>query len=134
MGRSHMGSNNFKTRSAIPSDIPYIMNIIDGALLQTDLKMLKTRISRRDVIVAESHTAIIGVIILAENVIDAIAVRSKRRNQGIGSALVFAAAEQIGSPLTAEFDLTSLSFYQHLGFLISPLGENKYIGLYTIPD
>ncbi len=134
MDRNYMGPNNFKTRPAIPSDIPSIMNIIDGALLQIDLKILNKRISHRDVIVAESHTTIIGVVILTENVIDTIAVRSKRRNQGIGSALVFAAAEQVESPLTAEFDSTSLSFYQHLGFLISPLGENKYIGLYTISD
>nr|WP_202932677.1 GNAT family N-acetyltransferase [Halorussus salinus] len=52
--------------------------------------------------------------------IDAVAVRRARRGQGIGSALVRAAAER-HARLTAEFDPGVRPFYDALDFSIAPV-------------
>ena len=108
-----MESSRFKVRSATTSDLSSIMNIIDGSMLQLDLKIVQSRISSEEVLVAESPTSILGILVSTGNTIETIAVRSKRRHQGIGSILVKTAAKKSNKPLVAEFDQTSLQFYQN---------------------
>jgi hypothetical protein len=54
------------------------MNIIDGSMLQLDLKIVQSRISSEEVLVAESPTSILGILVSTGNTIETIAVRSKR--------------------------------------------------------
>lgn len=129
-----MESSRLKVRSATTSDLSSIMNIIDGSMLQFDLKIVQSRISSEEVLVAESPTSILGILVSTGNIIETIAVRSKRRNQGIGSILVKTAAKKSDEPLVAEFDQMSLQFYQKLGFSITPTIEGRYTGSYQLPD
>lgn len=69
----------------------------------------------------ESAT-ILGALVLVPREsgahVDAVAVRRARRAQGVGTALVRAAAER-RARLTAEFDPSVRPFYESLGFEIS---------------
>lgn len=125
-----MESSRFKIRSATTSDLPSIMNIIDGSMLQLDLEIVQSRISSEEVLVAESPETILGTLVSTGHTIEVIAVRSKRRDQGIGSALVKTAANKSNKPLIAEFDKESLQFYQKLGFSISSKTDGRYMGSY----
>ncbi|MFL2521038.1 MAG: GNAT family N-acetyltransferase [Halobacteriales archaeon] len=125
-----MEYSRFTIRSATISDLPSVMNIIDGSMLQLDLEIVQSRISSEEILVAESPETILGILVSTENTIEAIAVRSKRRHQGIGSALVKTAAKNSNEPLIAEFDKESLQFYQKLGFSISSNTDGRYLGSY----
>ena len=59
--------------------------------------------------------------------IDAIAVRPRRRGQGIGTALVEAAAEAVG-PLVAAFDDDLRPFYEQMGFEVELLEGGRCRG------
>lgn len=66
--------------------------------------------------------------------IRAIAVRPRRRGQGIGSELV-GAAERRWTPVTAEFDEWVRPFYEELGFDVEPIGNGRLRGTkQTTPD
>jgi len=54
--------------------------------------------------------------------VDAVAVRRRRRGQGIGTALVEAAADR-RDRLTAEFDADLRTFYEGLGFVVEETDE-----------
>ena len=99
-------------------------------MLQLDLEIVQSRISSEEVIVAESPETILGTLVSTGYTIEVIAVRSKRRDQGIGSALVKTAANKSNKPLIAEFDKGSLQFYQKLGFSISSKTDGRYMGSY----
>ena len=60
--------------------------------------------------------------------IRAIAVRPRRRGQGVGSTLV-AAAEERWTPVTAEFDERVRPFYEALGFDVEPSGDGRIHGV-----
>nr|WP_188877908.1 GNAT family N-acetyltransferase [Halarchaeum solikamskense] len=57
----------------------------------------------------------------------AIAVRRRRRAQGIGTALIAAAAER-WRPLSADFDADVRPFYEALGFEIAAIDEGRFRG------
>jgi GNAT superfamily N-acetyltransferase len=59
--------------------------------------------------------------------VHAIAVRPRRRGQGIGTALV-REAETRWDPVTAEFDERVRPFYDRLEFSIEPIGDGRYRG------
>lgn len=103
-------------------------------MLQLDLKIVQSRISSKEVLVAESQTSILGILVSTGTTIETIAVRSQRRHQGIGSLLVKTAAKKSDEPLVAEFDQTSLQFYQKLGFSITSTIEGRYAGSYQLSD
>jgi len=63
--------------------------------------------------------------------IQAIAVRPRRRGQGIGTALVEAAAEAVG-PLVAAFDDDLRPFYEQMGFEVELLEGGRCRG--CLPD
>ncbi|MFP9060358.1 GNAT family N-acetyltransferase [Natrialbaceae archaeon A-chndr2] len=59
--------------------------------------------------------------------VSAIAVRRRRRDSGIGGALVEAALERCGE-LTANFDADVRPFYASLEFDIEPLTDDRFRG------
>lgn len=79
-------------------------------------------------LVAAKGDRVLGALALVEEEIVAIAVRPGRRGQGIGTALVEAAAER-RSRLVAEFDGHVRPFYETLEFEIDPATDtDRYRG------
>lgn len=109
-----------RIRSVTQDDTVTVRRLLTAALLEppSDLEVRLAAgegylaVDGRDTCVA------LGVLVLDEGHIEAIAVRRSRRNRGIGTALVNAAAEGERS-LTAEFRPAVRPFYESLGFEIS---------------
>ena len=85
--------------------------ICNAAMLELDESVLE----EGTVLVARDDGRILGALVLDGTEIDAVAVRPGRRGQGVGSALVEAAAER-RSELTAEFDPGVRPFYESMEF------------------
>jgi len=111
-------------REAAATDLPDVMNVLDGAALQADAPTVRDRIDADAVLVAVSadRERVLGALVRSGDHIDAVAVRRRRRGQGIGTALVEAAAEG-RDRLTATFDADLRQFYEGLGFEVRPAGE-----------
>jgi GNAT superfamily N-acetyltransferase len=111
-------------RAATVEDRPDVMNVLDGAVLAADAATVRERIRENEVFVAVSADGerVLGALVLAGTHIDAVAVRRRRRGQGIGTALVEAAADR-RERLTAAFDADLRPFYEKLGFDIEPTEE-----------
>lgn len=111
-------------RAATVEDRPDVMNVLDGAVLAADAATVRERIRENEVFVAASADGerVLGALVLAGTHIDAVAVRRRRRGQGIGTALVEAAADR-RERLTAAFDADLRPFYEKLGFDIEPTEE-----------
>lgn len=114
-------------RRAAPSDLPAIMNVIDGGFLAIDADTVRARIPH-DVLVAVEDDRILGTIVLDGNHIDAVAVRRRRREQGIGRSLIEAAGSQRGT-ITATFRPEVSPFYASLGFEIEQTSETRCLGV-----
>ena len=71
---------------------------------------------------------VLGVLVLDGAEIEAVAVRRRRRGQGIGTALVEAAADR-RDRLDAVFDAHVCPFYEALGFDVERVEEKRYRGL-----
>ncbi|MFB6133487.1 MAG: GNAT family N-acetyltransferase [Halanaeroarchaeum sp.] len=108
------------------ADRPAIMNVLDGADLSIDADTVGRRIEADTVLVAGRHSSPIGVLVAIPRPqgahVEAIAVRRRRRNQGIGTALMEAAADRWGR-LTAAFDPAVCDFYRSLAFDVERRGE-----------
>lgn len=73
----------------------------------------------------------VSVCVLDGREIDAIAVRRRRRGQGIGTRLVERAAAAAAGDLRAEFHRRVRPFYDSLGFAIEPTDEpDRFRGQY----
>ncbi len=109
-------------REAVPDERAAVLNVLDGAMLSTD--SVDERIAAGDVLVAlsENGERVLGALVLDGDHIEAVAVRRRRRGQGIGTALVEAATDR-RARLTAEFDADVRPFYEKLGFAIES-GDN----------
>jgi len=135
-------------REAAPDDRIGIRRVLDAAMLDVR-DDLPERIEDGDVLIATAETGrVLGALVLVPRDrdwdsdddwdhdcnrnhdrdgidahgsarVDAIAVRRARRGQGVGSALIRAAAER-HDRLTAEFDPGVRPFYESLGFEITP--------------
>jgi GNAT superfamily N-acetyltransferase len=127
-------------REAIPGEMPAVLSVLDGAALETDADRVRTGIDRGDVLVAvtrgesgdgaasDGGGTVVGALVLDGDEITSVAVRRRRRGQGIGTALVAAASER-RDRLVAEFDEQVRPFYRGLGFTIEPLAESdRYRG------
>jgi len=111
-------------REASLDERPGVLNILDGAMLAID--GVEERIAAGSVFVAVSGDGderLLGALVLDEAHIDAVAVRRRRRGQGIGTALVERAAER-RDRLTAAFDADVRPFYERLGFEIEPAAKD----------
>ena len=98
-------------RPATPDEYVTARSIVEGALLTLE----RGRLARSSALVAVDGDRIVGALVLDGCEIDAVAVRPGRRGQGVGTALVEAAADRRPS-LSAGFDPSVRAFYTALGF------------------
>lgn len=139
-------------RLATPSDELSIRRILDGALLE--FSSLSARIDDGDVLIAvdaQSIDRIVGVIVIDPRKavidprtvssthrietahVDAIAVRNRVRNRGIGRALVDTVVARYGR-ISATFDADVRPFYESCSFAIEPMEDDRYLGVLDSPS
>lgn len=120
---------DWTVRRAAADDHAAVLGVLDGATLATEGDAVRAAIDRDAVVVAESADAtVLGALVLDGDEITHVAVRRRRRGQGIGAALVRAVAAERGS-LTAEFDAGVRPFYESLGFAIEPTADDdRFVG------
>jgi GNAT superfamily N-acetyltransferase len=116
-------------RPATADELPAVRYVLDGALLEVDSRALEDAIHSDEVLVAvresdRTDELVLGTLVLADAEVLAIAVRKRRRDRGIGSALVAAAAERHDT-LTAEFHSRVRPFWESAGFAVEPTDEEE---------
>lgn len=137
---SDMASDPVRVREATDDDLVATMNVLDGADLAVDAARVRERIAAGDVLVAVADDRVLGAVVLdpdgppweSNGVTDsrathvvAVAVRRRRRGQGVGTALVETARTLVESsadrtsPLTAAFAPDVRPFYESLGFAVT---------------
>lgn len=120
-------------RPAVPGDALTVRRILDAAVLRTG--DVEARIESDDVLVAVESGGdderVLGALVLEPRErgahVVAVAVRRRRRDRGVGTALVEAALEREGR-LTARFDERVRPFYDSLGFDVEPIADARYEG------
>jgi GNAT superfamily N-acetyltransferase len=124
-------AGSVQIRAASARDHLGVMRVLDGANLRAAATVVEGRIDADTVFVADDDNRIVGVLVAVPRDegahAEAVAVRRKRRGNGIGSALVEAAADR-WSPLTADFDPPVKPFYDALGFDCEKRGD-RYRGV-----
>jgi GNAT superfamily N-acetyltransferase len=124
-------------RPARDGELAAVMNVFDGAMLAVDGATVAEGIAadRDAVLVAEDGGRIVGALVLdvpergglaprPEEVrpetrhVEAVAVRRRRRGQGIGRRLIEAAAGRCDY-LTADYRAEVRPFYEALGFSVT---------------
>jgi len=114
-------------RAATADELPAVRNVLDGALLEVDSRTLEDALDSEEVLVAVRKSdgtdeLVLGTLVLADAEILAIAVRKRRRDRGIGTALVEAAGER-HDRLSAEFHGRVRPFWESVGFEVEPTDE-----------
>ncbi len=115
-------------REAGVEELPAVMRVLDGGLLATSAGRVRAAATSGDVLVAVEADRVHGALVLDPAGpprgarVEAVAVRRRRRGQGIGTALVEAAADRHGT-LVAGFDERVRPFWASLGFEVEPAGE-----------
>ncbi|EMA26034.1 MULTISPECIES: GNAT family N-acetyltransferase [Haloarcula] len=114
-------------RTANADEIPAVMNVLDGAVLSIAVETVRAGAEDGGTLVAvsgddETDGRVLGALVLDDTHIEAVAVRRRRRGQGIGTALVEAALDRRDC-VTAEFDADVRPFYEALGFDVTPLAD-----------
>jgi GNAT superfamily N-acetyltransferase len=101
-----------------------VMGLLERALLEIDPGTVRRAVEAGDALVAveEQGRPPAGALVLAGERIAAVAVRPSRRREGIGSALVAAAADR-RERLVAECRPELASFYRELGFVVERQGD-----------
>lgn len=119
-------------REARPDEALAVRRLLDAAMLEPG--DVAARIEAGDVLAAvdEDGERVLGAIVLEPRErgahVAAIAVRRRRRDRGIGTALVEAALERAGR-LTARFDEGVVPFYESLEFAIEPVDDRRFRGV-----
>ena len=123
-------------RAATADELASVLGILDGAALETDAERVRAGIERGDVLVAVPGDAAgtdgtertpVGALVFDGDEIANVAVRRRRRGQGIGTALVEAAADR-REVLVAECDADVAAFYESLGFDLTSLEGGRCRG------
>jgi len=120
-----------KVRTGEPSEVPEVMGILDAAMLDISPETVRSVTDSGvdgAVLLAAEEGRILGALVLVGREIEAVAVRPKRRGQGIGTALVGVASGRGGGRLVAAFDAGLRPFYEGLGFEVAPAGEAASAG------
>ncbi|CCQ33864.1 GNAT family N-acetyltransferase [Halorhabdus tiamatea] len=125
-------------RRARATDLVDVLNVLDGADLATDHDRVQTAIERGDVFVAvpdegQDDSPVVGALVLDGDEIANIAVRRRRRDLGIGTALVERAMRD-RDRLVAEFDAGVEPFYESLGFDVKREDDARYRGVWLSSD
>lgn len=115
-----------RVREARRDELAAAMSILDAAMLETG--DVRERIPG-GVLVAVEAGRVLGALVLAGEEIEAVAVRPGRRGQGVGTALVRAAAAR-RDRLVAAFDADLRPFYEGLGFEVEPTVDGRCRGVY----
>ena len=126
-------------RRATTEDSLDVRRLLDAAMLEPG--DVEASVERGDVLIAVSEgpspdddgeTRLHGALVLHPRAdgahVTAIAVRRRRRDRGIGTALVEAALER-ESRLTATFDSRVQPFYESLGWDIERIGDDRFCGV-----
>jgi len=120
-------TGDVRVRAARLAELPDVLNVLDGAALETDSGRLRSTLDSGDLLVAVAGPAgnprVLGALALDGAEITAVAVRRRCRDQGIGTALVTAAAGR-RDELFAEFDPGVAPFWEAVGFETEPAGES----------
>ncbi|WP_336035598.1 GNAT family N-acetyltransferase [Halobacterium yunchengense] len=118
-------------RPATARDHLGVMRVLDGANLELGADTAERRIAGGTVVVADVDNRVVGALVAVPRErgahVEAVAVRRRRRAQGIGSALIAHAASE-WRPLTAAFDRSVEPFYESLGFDCERRGD-RYRGV-----
>lgn len=128
-----------EVRAARDGELPAVMTVLDAAMLATSADRVREAAAAGDVLAAVEPGRVLGALVLDPGRpssdapttgarIEAVAVRRRRRGQGIGTALVGAAADRHGA-LVAGFDEGVRPFWSSLGFEVAPAGEpGRFVG------
>jgi GNAT superfamily N-acetyltransferase len=108
-----------RVREAREGDLSAAMNVLDAGLLDVTPEQVRSGTT----LVAVEEGRVLGALVLDGGEIAAVAVRRARRDQGIGRALVAAAADR-RERLVAEFDPRVRPFYESLGFDVRTADES----------
>jgi GNAT superfamily N-acetyltransferase len=126
-------------RPAVADELPAVMAVLEGALLEVDTEVVDAAIEADRVLVADDGGPVVGALLLEDDIptdgarVDAVAVRPGRRDQGVGTALVGAAADAYGR-LVAEFDAEIRPFWVSLDFDVQPSTvPGRYVALRRDP-
>lgn len=125
------GPSGLAVRAATDADATAARSVLDAAML--DVGGFDGRLAAGDVLVAAVEDRVVGAAMLRPHYVrsgthvEAIAVRPRRRGQGIGTALIDAVTAR--RPLTAEFDADVRAFYESLGFSVRPLEDGRCRGV-----
>lgn len=105
-------------------------NVVDGANLELSPDTLESALDGDAALVARTDdgSTVLGALVLDGDRIAAVAVRPRRRGQGIGTALVDAAAAR-RDRLVADFDPQVERFWRSLGFTVERDGEGRRRGV-----
>lgn len=120
--------DSVSVRPATAEDYVPAMAIVEAALLAVDATTVRRSIEEGQVIVAASGGRLLGVVVLDGSHVEAIAVRPARRGQGIGTALIEAAADRHGR-MTATFESAVRPFFAAVGFASVPLADERWWGV-----
>jgi sulfur carrier protein ThiS/predicted N-acetyltransferase YhbS len=126
------GPNGIAVRVATPEDHLDAMRVLDGAALATDAGAVRARLDDGGVLVAVADGSVVGALVLDGDRVTAVAVRRRRRGQGVGTALVEAARRRRGC-LVAAFDADVSPFYSSLGFDIERVDDGRFEGTLQPP-
>lgn len=124
---SEESSDGVAVRPADPDDSLDVRRVVDGALLDVP-EGLDDRVREGDVLVAVDADSVVGALVLDGSRVEAVAVRRRRRGNGVGSELVEAAAGRVNGTLTADFRPEVQPFYESLGFDIEEVAEGRGSG------
>jgi hypothetical protein len=139
-----IGRAGVRVREAEPTERAEVLNVLDGGALATDIEEVTAGLESGDVLVAVATDSegdpppspgdsgrgpALGALVLDGDEIVAVAVRRRRRDQGIGRALVEAAGRR-RDRLVARFEPGVCPFWESLGFDVSRLPHtDRYRGV-----
>lgn len=112
-------------RRAAPDDLPALMRVLDGAMLDVDAEAVARSADAGESLRADDDGTAIGVLVRDGEFVRALAVRQSRRGEGVGRALVERAAAET-ERLVADCRPGVAAFYESCGFRVVERGGRAY--------